>query len=63
MTPLQSGPFDPGAEGQDTHLVVENARGQSSLWPAWRAVPQGWSALFGPAPHEACAGWVEARQR
>lgn len=32
MTPLQSGPFDPGAEGQDTHLVVENARGQSSLW-------------------------------
>ncbi|RDG35234.1 MbtH family protein [Streptomyces corynorhini] len=38
----------------DTHLVLENDRGRLSLWPAWGAVPAGWRAVFGPAPHPAC---------
>ncbi|MFJ6852231.1 MbtH family NRPS accessory protein [Streptomyces sp. NPDC091271] len=50
-----SGPFDPGPEGRATHLVLENAAGQLSLWPVWREVPAGWSVRFGPAPHTACA--------
>ncbi|WP_233518475.1 MbtH family NRPS accessory protein [Streptomyces corynorhini] len=50
----QPGPFDPGPEGLDTHLVLENDRGRLSLWPAWGAVPAGWRAVFGPAPHPAC---------
>lgn len=60
MTP-QAGPFDPGPgpDGQETHLVVENAQGRLSLWPAWRAVPAGWTARFGPAPHSLCVGRVE----
>ncbi|MFB8775918.1 MbtH family NRPS accessory protein [Streptomyces broussonetiae] len=54
------GPFDPGPDGLDTHLVLENGLGQLSLWPVWRALPSGWTARFGPAPHEACARRVEA---
>jgi len=49
-----SGPFDPGPGGGGTHLVLANARGHLSLWPAWRAVPSGWDAHFGPAPHDVC---------
>ncbi|MCT9075729.1 MbtH family NRPS accessory protein [Streptomyces fulvoviolaceus] len=55
----QAGPFDPGPDGQETHLVLENAQGRLSLWPAWRAVPAGWAARFGPAPHSLCVGQVE----
>ncbi|MFK0173295.1 MbtH family NRPS accessory protein [Streptomyces sp. NPDC090306] len=54
-----AGPFDPGPEGHDTHLVLESPRGAVSLWPAWRAVPPGWTARFGPAPHDACVRRVE----
>ncbi|MFI9548006.1 MbtH family NRPS accessory protein [Streptomyces sp. NPDC052016] len=54
----EAGPFDPGPDGKDTHLVLENAQGQQSLWPTWRAVPPGWNTRFGPAPHEACARQV-----
>ncbi|MGI5452416.1 MbtH family NRPS accessory protein [Streptomyces sp. CA-249302] len=56
----QPGPFDPGPEGADTHLVLENAHGELSLWPSWRAVPSGWTTCFGPAPHPACVRRVEA---
>ncbi|WP_210583840.1 MbtH family NRPS accessory protein [Streptomyces sp. GESEQ-35] len=55
-----TGPFDPGNEGQDTHLVLENANGMLSLWPAWRAVPSGWAAVSGAASYEACVRRVEA---
>ncbi|MET8578223.1 MbtH family NRPS accessory protein [Streptomyces sp. NPDC005012] len=43
-------PFD----GESPFLVLGNARGQRSLWPAWREVPPGWTPLFGPAPRPAC---------
>ncbi|WP_351231530.1 MbtH family NRPS accessory protein [Streptomyces sp. NPDC002133] len=56
----EAGPFDPGPADKDTHLVLQNAQGQLSLWPAWRAVPPGWRARFGPAPHDACAREVDA---
>ncbi|NYV78784.1 MbtH family protein [Streptomyces sp. UH6] len=37
-------------------LVLVNARGERSLWPAWRETPAGWAVLFGPAPREECEG-------
>ncbi|WP_407555199.1 MbtH family NRPS accessory protein [Streptomyces sp. Pv4-95] len=59
MTPW-SGPFEPGPEGHDTHLVLENAQEQLSLWPAWQIPPHGWNPRFGPAPHDACVQRVTA---
>ncbi|MGY5123618.1 MbtH family NRPS accessory protein [Streptomyces nigrescens] len=53
-------PFDPEPDGQATHLVLENAQGYLSLWPAWRETPEGWTARLGPAPHEACTRLVAA---
>ncbi|WP_405386693.1 MbtH family NRPS accessory protein [Streptomyces sp. NBC_01102] len=58
MNPV-GGPFDPGQEGADTRLVLENARRQLSPWPLWREVPPGWSTRFGPAPHSACVRELE----
>ncbi|CAL9286532.1 MbtH family NRPS accessory protein [Streptomyces sp. SudanB182_2057] len=61
MSADTTGPFDaPCDDGADGHLVLENADGQRSLWPVWRAVPAGWTARFGPAPHAACLRVVEA---
>lgn len=52
----QTGPFD----AAHPQLVLENAEGRLSLWPAWRAVPSGWEVRFGPGPHEDCVRRVEA---
>jgi len=43
-------PFDAPTE----FLVLGNARGDRSLWPAWRDVPPGWTVLHGPAPRDSC---------
>ncbi|MGW0191762.1 MbtH family NRPS accessory protein [Streptomyces sp. NPDC003362] len=56
----EAGPFDPGADGRDTHLVLENERGRRSLWPVWRERPAGWTVRFGPAPHAECGRLLEA---
>ncbi|MEU8915148.1 MbtH family NRPS accessory protein [Streptomyces nigrescens] len=56
----RSAPFDPGPGGHATHLVLENTQGHLSLWPAWRETPEGWTARFGPAPHDACTRLVAA---
>lgn len=55
-----TGPFDPGPEGRESHLLLENDRGQRSLWPVWRTVPEGWTAGFGPAPFGACVERLES---
>ncbi|MEZ3179615.1 MbtH family protein [Streptomyces pimonensis] len=61
MTREPAGPFGPGPEdGREGHLVLENAGGRRSLWPAWRAVPSGWTSRFGPAPYERCVRRVAA---
>ncbi|WEH38781.1 MbtH family NRPS accessory protein [Streptomyces sp. AM 2-1-1] len=55
-------PFDPAPAGAGpTHLVLENASGRRSLWPAWRAVPAGWSVGSGPATYEECVGRLAPR--
>ncbi|MER6348135.1 MbtH family NRPS accessory protein [Streptomyces sp. NPDC001595] len=55
-----AGPFDPGADDRDTHLVLENAEGRRSLWPFWREPPAGWTVRFGPAPYARCVERLES---
>ncbi|MCQ4083517.1 MbtH family protein [Streptomyces sp. RB6PN25] len=49
-------PFD-DPDGQ--YLVVVNAEGQHSLWPADLARPAGWEAVFGPAGRPECLEHVD----
>ncbi|MGA5563327.1 MbtH family NRPS accessory protein [Streptomyces platensis] len=55
-----SAPFAPGPDGHTTHLLLENPHGHLSLWPSWRETPEGWTACFGPASHDACMRRVGA---
>ncbi|TIS74786.1 MAG: MbtH family protein [Mesorhizobium sp.] len=41
------------------HVLV-NAEGQHSLWPAFVAIPDGWSSAFGPDTRQTCLDYVEA---
>jgi MbtH protein len=50
-------PFDD--EG-GTYLVLADARGRFSLWPASAAVPRGWSPAHGPAGRAECLDHIEA---
>lgn len=50
-------PFD----NQDADfLVLVNEEGQHSLWPAFAAVPAGWTQRFGPQKKAACVDYVNA---
>jgi uncharacterized protein YbdZ (MbtH family) len=40
------------------HLVLVNAEGQHSLWPAFAEVPGGWSRVFGPTSRARCLDYV-----
>lgn len=42
-----------------TYLVLQNAVGQHSLWPAFVPVPRGWSTVHPPATHRACRAYLE----
>ncbi|MFF3013189.1 MbtH family protein [Streptomyces sp. NPDC057939] len=53
---MSTNPFD-DAEGR--FLVLVNAEGQHSLWPAFAEVPGGWSAAFGEDTRQACLDFVE----
>ncbi|MEU3737347.1 MbtH family NRPS accessory protein [Streptomyces sp. NPDC032198] len=49
------GPFDPaGADAEPTHLILENALGEYSLWPVFRAAPEGWTSVYGPQTYGRC---------
>ena len=50
-------PFDADA---GAFLVLVNADGQHSLWPAPVKVPAGWTVAAEPASREDCLAWVEA---
>jgi uncharacterized protein YbdZ (MbtH family) len=52
-------PFDdPGQDGE-THLVLANAAGERSLWPAFAAVPAGWAVALSATSHRACAAYLD----
>ncbi|MGW5171764.1 MbtH family NRPS accessory protein [Streptomyces nodosus] len=64
MTAVTS-PFDPPAapsEKRESHLVLHDDRGTLSLWPVWRAVPEGWHTLFGPASYASCLHRIAAAE-
>ncbi|MEU8545997.1 MbtH family protein [Streptomyces roseoverticillatus] len=50
-------PFD---DTDATFLVLTNAEGQYSLWPAFAEVPAGWTVVFGENGHAACVDHIEA---
>ncbi|AKJ29078.1 MbtH family protein [Caldimonas brevitalea] len=41
-------------------LVLVNAEGQHSLWPASLQVPAGWEIAFGSETRPACLDYIEA---
>ncbi|GAA3031100.1 MbtH family protein [Actinokineospora globicatena] len=55
-----SGSDNPFERPDADYLVLVNAAGQHSLWPAAIAVPGGWDTTFGPGPRAACLDHVEA---
>ncbi|MBB5935252.1 MbtH family protein [Streptomyces zagrosensis] len=50
-------PFD---DEDARYLVLVNAEGQHSLWPASAAVPPGWSVAHPQDTRAACVAYVEA---
>jgi MbtH protein len=41
------------------YRVLVNERGEHSLWPAFREIPQGWSAVGVTGRRQECLGWIE----
>jgi MbtH protein len=41
-------------------VVLVNAEGQYSLWPAFREPPTGWSAVGPSGARQTCLDWIEA---
>ncbi|HLG56459.1 MAG TPA: MbtH family protein [Vicinamibacterales bacterium] len=49
-------PFD---DENGEFLVLINDEGQYSLWPAWRDVPMGWTAVGPTGKRAECLEYVE----
>ncbi|GHH35662.1 MbtH family NRPS accessory protein [Streptomyces candidus] len=55
-------PFDPpgtSADAEPTHLVLRSTHGAYSLWPVFRAVPEGWDTVHGPAAYGQCLAHLQ----
>jgi MbtH protein len=52
---------NPFEDESATYLVVVNHEGQFSLWPTFRALPQGWTGVSPAGGREECLDWIEAR--
>ena len=46
-------------DSEATFLVVINGQEQYSVWPSYRAVPEGWSATGFTGPRAACLAHIE----
>ncbi|MET8093627.1 MbtH family protein [Micromonospora sp. NPDC005220] len=51
-----SNPFE---DPDGRFYVLVNNEDQHSLWPAFAAVPEGWTVRFGEDSREACLAYVE----
>ena len=49
-------PFD---DADESFSVLLNSEGQYSLWPAFAAVPAGWTVAFGEDSRQACLEYIE----
>ncbi|GAA0449107.1 MbtH family protein [Streptomyces stramineus] len=52
-------PFEDHGQGEATHMVLTNAAGERSLWPAFAAVPAGWTVTLPATSHQACVAHLE----
>jgi uncharacterized protein YbdZ (MbtH family) len=41
------------------YRVLVNPEGQHSLWPAFREIPAGWSAVGPTGRRQDCLNWIE----
>ena len=53
---LEVNPFD---DADGSFFVLVNAEGQHSLWPAFAAVPAGWTVAFGKDSRQLCLEYIE----
>jgi MbtH protein len=42
-----------------SYVVMVNAEGRHSLWPAFTDVPAGWKVIFGEAGYLECLDFIE----
>ncbi|KRV49167.1 protein mbtH [Wenjunlia vitaminophila] len=54
---------DPFSDPNADYLVLVNAEGQHSLWPASAQVPAGWEVTHGPTGRQDCLEFVEGSWR
>ncbi|TDB76025.1 MbtH family protein [Micromonospora sp. KC723] len=50
---------NPFEEDDARYLVLANAENQHSLWPAFAAVPAGWSVVHGEDSRQGCLEYVQ----
>lgn len=53
---MTQNPFD---DEQAEFLVLMNDEGQYSLWPVFRAVPNGWTQIGPPRGRQECLDYIE----
>lgn len=51
---------NPFEDDNAEYLVLINDENQHSLWPAWREIPAGWSAVGPKGKRQECLDWIEA---
>jgi MbtH protein len=51
---------NPFEADREDYLVLVNAEGQYSLWPAFRDAPAGWTAAGACGSRQHCLDWIEA---
>ena len=52
--------MNPFEDEEGVYLVLVNDENQHSLWPAFSAVPAGWSVAHGADTRESCLEYVSA---
>jgi MbtH protein len=48
-----------GDEVRNEFLVLVNHEGQYSIWPSFRALPEGWTAVGDKGDRAVCLDWIE----
>lgn len=51
--------MNPFEDDNGEYLVLVNEEQQYSLWPAFRDVPAGWSAVGPRGKRKECLSWIE----
>lgn len=51
---------NPFEDENGEYLTLVNEEGQHSLWPAFRDVPSGWTAVGPAGKRKECLEWIDA---